>query len=82
VDKIVRRNKLNQLDQEFGTPKQPVFTKEKCEYLDEFKVLMVYQEKQLNVILFIFTDVIIIAEENTRKKLKYMKIDEKFYVRR
>ena len=55
---------------------------EPCEYLNEFKVLLIYQEKFLSVILFAFTHLILIVEENTRKKLYYIEVDEKFYVRR
>ena len=34
------------------------------------------------MILFVFTYLILIVDENTRKKLYYIKADKKFYVRR
>jgi hypothetical protein len=36
----------------------------------------------IGIIVFCFTDLIIVAEESTRKKIRYILVDEKFYVRR
>lgn len=44
VDKIIRRNKLNQLNEEFGTEENPIFN-EKREYLNEFVLFMIREDK-------------------------------------
>lgn len=81
MDEIIRRNRLNHLEQEFGTEDNPIFAP-KREFMDEFNLFMIKEEKMEAVIVFVFNDLLMIVDAQTRKKLKQVKINETFYVRR
>lgn len=44
VDRTCRRNRMNQLEQEYGTLDRPVFV-EGREFLEEFQLFYVHDEK-------------------------------------
>lgn len=44
VDKIIRRTRMNQLEQEFSTPEFPIF-KEKREFLNEYSLTLIKEPK-------------------------------------
>ena len=50
--------------------------------MNEFSCFIVKELKIIAAIVFCFTDLIIVAEELTRRKIRYIMVDEKFYVRR
>ena len=80
MDKLYRSNRLNQLEQEFGTEERPIYI-EKREFMEEFSLFFVRDEKLEPVIVFVFSDFVMVIDEH-RKILKWVDIDANFYVRR
>lgn len=65
VDSIARRTRLHQLEQEFGTEERPIYTPER-NFIEEFHMQLLSDEKIEPVFVFIFNDLLIIIDENRR----------------
>lgn len=81
VDATFRRNRLHQLEQEFGTEERPIF-EPKREFMEEFQLFLVKEDQLTPVIVFVFNDSCMVIDSETRKVWKWIKIDEGFFVRR
>lgn len=81
VDRIMRRMKLNDLDREFSSPEQPIYT-EKREYLNEFSLSVIREPYPQPVTLLVLSDLLLVIEEPSRKLLKSIPVNEDFFARR
>jgi hypothetical protein len=81
VDKIIRRTRMNQLEQELSTPDFPIFS-EKREYLNEYSLTLIKEPRPEQISLVVFNDLLLIVEEATRKLLRRIQVTEEFFVRR
>lgn len=81
VDKIIRRTRMNQLEREFSTVDAPIFS-EGREFLSEFGLTLIREPRPEPVTLVVFSDLLLIVEEPSRKLLRRIPVTEEFFVRR
>jgi hypothetical protein len=74
IDVTFRKNRLHQLEQEFGTVKRPI-EDENREFLEEFELFYVHEDNLEPVVVYVFSDILIVTDKQSKEITKWIKIN-------